>query len=111
MAAPATRLALEEIGDLTFEAPDPARFPALRVARHALQTGGGAPTILNAANEVAVQSFLSGRIGFLDIVRIVEHTLERAPNGKLENLDDVGEADAAARRIAASFISDGPARH
>lgn len=111
MAAPATRLALEKIGDLTFEAPDPARFPALRVARHALQTGGGAPTILNAANEVAVQSFLSGRIGFLDIVRIVEHTLETAPNGKLENLDDVGEADGAARRIARRFISDGPARH
>ena len=111
MEAPATRLALEEIGDLTFEAPDPARFPALRVARHALQTGGGAPTILNAANEVAVQNFLSGRIGFLDIVRIVERTLETAPNGKLENLDDVGEADAAARRIARSFISDSPARH
>ena len=111
MAAPATRLALEEIGDLTFEAPDPVRFPALRVARHALQTGGGAPTILNAANEVAVQSFLSGRIGFLDIVRTVEHTLETAPNGKLENLDDVGEADAAARRIARSFISDGQTRH
>ena len=111
MAAPATRLALEKIGDLTFEAPDPARFPALRVARHALQTGGGAPTILNAANEVAVQSFLSGRIGFLDIVRIVEHTLETAPNGKLENLDDVREADGAARRIARRFISDGPARH
>ncbi len=111
MAAPATRLALEKIGDLTFEAPDPARFPALRVARHALQTGGGAPTILNAANEVAVQSFLSGRIGFLDIVRIVEHTLETAPNGKVENLDDVEEADTAARRIARRFISDGPARH
>ena len=111
MVAPATRLALEEIGDLTFEAPDPARFPALRVARHALQMGGGAPTILNAANEVAVQSFLSGRIGFLDIVRIVEQTLETAPNGKLENLDDVGEADAAARRIAGSLISDSPARH
>jgi len=111
MAAPATRLALEKIDDLTFEAPDPARFPALRVARHALQTGGGAPTILNAANEVAVQSFLSGRIGFLDIVRIVEHTLETAPNGKLENLDDVREADGAARRIARRFISDGPARH
>ena len=111
MEAPATRLALEEIGDLTFEAPDPVRFPALRVARHALQTGGGAPTILNAANEVAVQGFLSGRIGFLDIVRIVEQTLETAPNGKLENLDDVGEADAAARRIARSFISDSPARH
>ena len=111
MVAPAARLALEEIGDLTFEAPDPVRFPALRVARHALQTGGGAPTILNAANEVAVQSFLSGRIGFLDIVRIVEHTLETAPNGKLENLDDVGEADSAARRIAGRFISDGRARH
>ncbi len=111
MAAPAPRLALEEIGDLTFEAPDPARFPALRVARHALQTGGGAPTILNAANEVAVESFLSGTIGFLDIVRIVEQTLETAPNGKLESLDDVGEADGAARRIARNIISKGPARH
>ena len=54
---------------------------------------------------------ISGKIGFLDIVRVVEHTLETAPNGKLENLDDVGEADAAARRIARSFISDDPARH
>ncbi len=111
MAAPAPRLALDEIGDLTFEAPDPARFPALRVARHALQTGGGLPTILNAANEVAVESFLSRRIGFLDIVRIVEQTLETAPNGKLESLEDVGEADRGARRIARNLISKSPPRH
>ncbi len=111
MAAPAPRLALDEIGDLTFEAPDPARFPALRVARHALQTGGGLPTILNAANEVAVQSFLSRRIGFLDIVRIVEQTLETAPNGKLESLEDVGEADRGARRIARNLISKSPPQH
>src|SRR3546814_17888478 len=59
------------IAKLTFEVPDFARFPALNLARQALQTGGAAPTILNAANEVAVDAFLKGRIGFLDITRIV----------------------------------------
>lgn len=105
MAAPTPRLALEEIGQLTFEAPDEDRFPAMRLARQALQTGGGAPTILNAANEVAVQGFLDRRIGFLDIVRVVEQTLEKIPNGQMENLGDVGEIDAAARTVARALVA------
>src|SRR3546814_3940215 len=74
MAAPSPRLDLAKIANLTFEAPDLQRFPALALARHALKSGGAAPTILNAANEVAVGSFLAGRIGFLDIVRVVDAT-------------------------------------
>ena len=67
---------------LTFEAPDPMRFPALRLARAALDGGGGAPTVLNAANEVAVAAFLDGRIGFLDIAAIVERDARaRCPTG------------------------------
>ena len=72
IATPAERLDLVKAATLTFEAPDPVRFPALRLARAALQSGGGAPTILSAANEVAVQAFLDRRIGFLDIHRLVE---------------------------------------
>ena len=105
MAAPAPRLALEEIGQLTFEAPDEDRFPAIGLARHALQTGGGAPTILNAANEVAVQGFLDRRIGFLDIARVVEQTLEKTPNGQMENLSDVSDIDAAARDCAEALVA------
>ena len=105
MASPAPRLALEEIGQLTFEAPDEDRFPAMRLARQALQTGGGAPTILNAANEVAVQGFLDRRIGFLDIARIVEQTLEKIPNGQMENLRDVSEIDAEARAVAEALVA------
>ena len=105
MAAPSPRLALEEIGTLTFEAPDEDRFPAIRLARLALQTGGGAPTILNAANEVAVQGFLDRRIGFLDIARVVEQTLEKSPNGQMKNLRDVSETDAAARAFAEALVA------
>lgn len=104
MATPAPSLDLAAIGRLTFEAPDFARFPALNLARQALQTGGGAPTILNAANEVAVAAFLEGRIGFLDIARIVEQTLGRVERGAIADLDAVHEADAAARRYAAHLI-------
>ena len=108
METPAPRLELEMIRELTFEKPDIDRFPALRLAREALQTGGAAPTILNAANEVAVAGFLSRRVGFLDIARIVEQTLAKAPNGGLRGLDDVREADAAARAIAKQLITTGP---
>jgi 1-deoxy-D-xylulose-5-phosphate reductoisomerase len=111
MEAPAAPLALDQIGDLSFEAPDLERFPALRVARHALRKGGMAPTVLNAANEEAVQSFLTRRIGFLDIVSIVEETLEKTPNGQLSTLNDVGEADAAAREIARDLIAKTPSRN
>ena len=100
MAAPVKRLDLAEIGQLTFEAPDSTRFPALRLSRQALQTGGSAPTILNAANEVAVQGFLDGRLGFLDIAEVVERTLERISAAPLNGLDDVWQVDNEARRIA-----------
>lgn len=103
--APADRLDLAELGHLTFEKPDDERFPALRVAREALQTGRGAPTILSAANEVAVQSFLAGNIGFLDITRVVEKALERVPQRRVETLEDVWELDTAAREAAASTIA------
>ncbi len=108
MAAHAPRLDLAEIATLTFEAPDMDRFPALRLARQALNTGGAAPTVLNAANEVAVRHFLDKNIGFLDIARIVEETLIAAPDGRLANLDDVAEADAEARQIAEDLVLKHP---
>ena len=105
MAAPVERLDLARIGSLTFERPDPERFVALRLARQALQSGGAAPTILNAANEVAVQSFLDRRIGFLGITDVVERTLSKVPARALTSLDAVvavdREARAAANRIVA----------
>ncbi|WP_425449941.1 1-deoxy-D-xylulose-5-phosphate reductoisomerase [Virgifigura deserti] len=100
MTAPSARLDLAQIATLSFEAPDRERFPALRLAREALQTGDSAPTILNAANEVAVGGFLNGSIGFLDIARIVEETLARVPNGTLTCLADVKAVDSAAREEA-----------
>ncbi len=104
MPTPAARLDLAAIAKLTFEVPDFARFPALNLARQALQTGGAAPTILNAANEMAVDAFLKGRIGFLDITRIVEQTLARLASGPLNDLDAVRAADGEARRHAAHLI-------
>jgi 1-deoxy-D-xylulose-5-phosphate reductoisomerase len=105
IATPAERLDLVKASSLTFEAPDPVRFPALRLARAALQSRGGAPTILSAANEVAVQAFLDRRIGFLDIERIVEETLTALPHRPLRDLAAVREADAEARRDAAGRVA------
>jgi 1-deoxy-D-xylulose-5-phosphate reductoisomerase len=105
MSAPVKRLDLAALGRLTFEAPDLERFPALRLAWEALKTGGGAPTILNAANEVAVAAFLARRIGFLDIARIVERTLETVRNAPIATLSDVLDADAAARRSAEQQVA------
>lgn len=104
METPATRLRLEDIGNLTFRKPDLDRFPALRLAREALRTGGSAPTILNAANEVAVDCFLKRRIGFLDIARTVEETLAATAVRRLGSLEDVHAADAEARRGALAVI-------
>jgi 1-deoxy-D-xylulose-5-phosphate reductoisomerase len=104
IAAPSARLNLAEVARLTFEVPDERRFPGLALARHALQSGGCAPTILSAANEIAVHGFLARKIGFLDIVRIVERTLEQTPQASLESLDDVRAIDSAARDIAASLV-------
>src|SRR5216110_3043672 len=104
--APTKRLDLAEIGRLTFEAPDPERFPALRLAREAL-TRAGSPTVLNAANETAVHAFLGGEIGFLDIAATVERTLELLPGGNLDSLEDVYDLDKAARATAAQVIANG----
>src|SRR5712672_1125749 len=83
LAGPAPRLDLARAATLTFEEPDLARFPALRLARSALEAGGGAPTVLNAANEVAVEEFLGRRLGFTGIAALVEATLEAAVAGGL----------------------------
>ena len=103
LATPGKRLDLAAIGQLTFEAPDEGRFPALRLAREALRTQGGAPTILNAANEVAVQAFLSRRISFLDIARIVGDCLERLPSGGACDLDGLLALDGEARILASDL--------
>ncbi len=104
IAAPSPRLDLAKLAQLTFEAPDPERFPALRIARAALVAGGGAPTVLNAANEIAVASFLDERIGFLDIAATVERTLERMPGRRIAGLDDVYALDHEARAMARQLI-------
>jgi 1-deoxy-D-xylulose-5-phosphate reductoisomerase len=105
MAAPSQRLDFTEIAKLTFEPPDPERFPALRLAREALKAGGNAPTILSAANEIAVEHFLAGGIGFLDIAETVEETLQRLPNSRLRALDDVYRYDEEARRTAREIVA------
>jgi 1-deoxy-D-xylulose-5-phosphate reductoisomerase len=105
VGTPTKRLDLAEIGRLTFEPPDETRFPALRLARAALAQGGGAPTVLNAANETAVHAFLAGQIGFLDIAATVEQTLEAIPGGTLDSLDDVYNLDRAAREIAGRLVA------
>ena len=106
MSAPSERLDLAQIGKLTFEPPDVNRFPALRLAHEALREGGAAPTILNAANEQAVHGFLAEKIGFLDIPRIVEKTLERVPAVSLGSLADVEDTDRDAREIAEALIGE-----
>jgi 1-deoxy-D-xylulose-5-phosphate reductoisomerase len=103
---PAERLDLARIGQLTFEAPDPVRFPALAIAKQALAAGGVAPAVMNAADEIAVAAFLDRRIGFLDIARVVAETLERMEGegwgrrNEDEILETARAADATARRVA-----------
>jgi 1-deoxy-D-xylulose-5-phosphate reductoisomerase len=104
MATPAARLRLTDVQQLTFEEPDAVKFPALRLAREALSAGAAASAVLNAANEVAVHSFLAGKIGFLDIPGVVEETMAMADTANPSTLDDVLEVDAHARRCAAMII-------
>jgi 1-deoxy-D-xylulose-5-phosphate reductoisomerase len=110
VATPAERLDLARISALTFEEPDPVRFPALRIARHALTAGGAAPTVLNAANEVAVAEFLGGRLGFAGIPALVEATLEAAArSGTMDEPQSVEQAvaiDHDARRTAARLLPE-----
>jgi 1-deoxy-D-xylulose-5-phosphate reductoisomerase len=99
-------LDLFQIARLDFEAPDFERFPCLQLAYAALRAGGTAPAILNAANEVAVAAFLDRRLSFLGIPRLIEATLAALPAGPEGSLADVLSADAEARRIATSLISE-----
>ncbi len=105
IATTSPRLDLAALGGLTFEAPDTIRFPALRLAREALRAGAGAPTILSAANEVAVEAFLARRLRFTDIAALVEEVLGRLGAPPADTLDAVMALDAAARRTATGFAA------
>lgn len=89
---------------LDFHPPDLTRFPCLRLAFEALRAEGAAPGAFNAANEIAVAAFLGNRIGYLDIARVIETTLNKLPASRLRNLDDILAADATAREIAAKAV-------
>ena len=104
MDTPCAPLDLPAIGQLTFHAPDEARFPATRLARDAVAQGGAAPAVLNAANEVAVAAFLGGQIGFTQIAQTVEQTLESAGFAAPGSLEDVLAVDQDARRRAAAIL-------
>jgi 1-deoxy-D-xylulose-5-phosphate reductoisomerase len=104
METPTQRLDLVALGRLTFEAPDTDRFPCLKLAYQALRTGGTAPAILNAANEVAVDAFLSGCLRLTDIPATISEVLSQMETGPAYTLDDVLCADAQARSIAAELI-------
>lgn len=97
METPAQRLNLTDVGRLDFEAPDLERFPALRLARESLEAGGPAPIVLNAANEVAVASFLAGTIRFPDITALVQEALSNASYDVPYSIDDVLEIDRLTR--------------
>jgi 1-deoxy-D-xylulose-5-phosphate reductoisomerase len=105
MATPAQKLDLAAIARLDFEAPDLDRFPALRLARGALETGGTAPVILNAANEVAVAGFLAGRLGFSDIAHVVHEALMSNDYGAPRSISDVLEIDRVTRERAESMLT------
>jgi 1-deoxy-D-xylulose-5-phosphate reductoisomerase len=102
---PVRPLDLVELKRLTFEAPDPDTFACLRLAREAGVAGGTAPCILNAANEVAVHAFLTRRLQFADIARVIEETLAELPSGPVHSFDSLAEADSEARTIASELIA------
>jgi 1-deoxy-D-xylulose-5-phosphate reductoisomerase len=108
ITGPAAKLDLAKIGQLTFEAPDFARFPGLKLAYEALRTGRGATTVYNAANEVAVAAFIAGKIRFGAIARLVEATLEAWIRGgnlaSLKSADDAIAVDHKARNKAATLL-------
>ncbi|MCH2070355.1 1-deoxy-D-xylulose-5-phosphate reductoisomerase [Acinetobacter pittii] len=98
-------LDLFEYSQLNFQAPDIKKFPALDLARQAMRAGGLAPTILNAANEVAVAAFLKEQIGFTNIPQVVEHTLQKLENSVADNIESILNKDEVARHIAQQYIS------
>lgn len=98
-------LDLFKVGRLDFEKPDHARFPCIELAYAALRAGGTAPTVLNAANEIAVAAFLEQRLPFKRIAAVIEDTLNAVESGRADHLDHVLAADAEARRVAADSVS------
>jgi 1-deoxy-D-xylulose-5-phosphate reductoisomerase len=110
MATPAPRLDLAQVGQLSFEEFDPVRFPALAIARRALAAGGGAPTVLNAANEIAVGEFVDRRLGFSGIPALVEATLEaaerRGESKEPQSVEEALEIDHNARRLASDLLPE-----
>ncbi len=110
MGTPAARLDLARLATLTFEEPDPVRFPALALARRALAAGGAAPTVLNAANEIAVREFLNRRLGFSGIPILVEATLDAAERhgtvAEPQSVEDALAIDHNARRLAADLLPE-----
>jgi 1-deoxy-D-xylulose-5-phosphate reductoisomerase len=105
MATPSPRLDLATLARLDFMAPDTERFPALALARQALRAGRGAPAVLNAANEIAVEAFMQHRIGFLDIVGTVADVMDAMGHQAADTLDEVIALDAAARHAAERLTS------
>lgn len=95
-----------QLSSLNFEAANPERFPAIALAQEAMASGGTAPAVLNAANEVAVDAFLAERIGFLDITDLIDAVLQQQEVTSAENLDVVMAADADARRLANDWIKE-----
>ncbi len=106
MPTPAQRLDLAAVSRLDFGQPDLDRFPALRLAREALEAGGSAPAVLNAANEVAVATFLEGRIRFPEISRLVEAALDKNGHGGPRSIQDVFEIDREVRRVVSMLIEE-----
>jgi 1-deoxy-D-xylulose-5-phosphate reductoisomerase len=106
MAANAQRLDLASLARLDFEQPDLDRFPALRLAREALEAGGSAPAVLNAANEVAVARFLEGRLSFPDISRLVERALSGNRQPAPATIEEVIALDDETRKVAGSMIEE-----
>ncbi|MBN6491995.1 1-deoxy-D-xylulose-5-phosphate reductoisomerase [Acinetobacter pittii] len=98
-------LDLFEYSQLNFQAPDIQKFPALDLARQAMRAGGLAPTILNAANEIAVAAFLKEQIGFTNIPQVVEHTLQKLENSVADNIESILNKDEVARHVAQQYIS------
>ena len=103
---PVRTLDLATVGSLTFEPPDPETFRCLALAREAAIAGGTAPCVLNAANEVAVHAFLGGTLRFLDIARVIEGALAATEPVPVGSFDDLYDADAEARRMAAALVEE-----
>ena len=105
ISAPIKKLSLDMVKELTFQLPDHKTFPLLNLAIEAIKIEKNAPTILNAANEVAVQAFLENKISFLSISKIVDLTLNKAKICSIKNIDEILQEDKSARILASSFVA------